>query len=55
MPNPQKDKKSSRTLQVALAIVVSLVAIWLVFRKLDFQAMLNAYRQLSIGSVLPVI
>lgn len=55
MPNPQKDKKSSRTLQVALAIVVSLVAIWLVFRKLDFQAMLNAYRQLSIGSVLLVI
>lgn len=55
MPATESNKKANRFLQIAVAIIISVVAIWLVFRKLDYQAMLDAFRQLTFGSVLLIL
>lgn len=51
----QASKKTNRLLQIGLPVLFSGLALWLVLRKLDFQALLSAFRQLSFTSVSLII
>ncbi|MGI6258724.1 MAG: lysylphosphatidylglycerol synthase transmembrane domain-containing protein [Anaerolineaceae bacterium] len=48
-------EKNNRLMKIGLPILLSGLAIWLVWRQLDFQVLWAAFRQLSISSIALVI
>lgn len=55
MPKTEKTVGLNQSVSVGLPLAISVFAFWLVFRKLDFQALFNAFGQLSFGSVTLII
>jgi uncharacterized protein (TIRG00374 family) len=51
MPDPQVKTGASRFVKIGVPLLVSALALWLVMRQLDFQAVGDAFRQLSVGSM----
>ena len=51
MPGPQVKTGPSRFVKIGVPLLVSALALWLVIRQLDFQAVGEAFRQLSVGSI----
>ncbi|HHX07856.1 MAG TPA: flippase-like domain-containing protein [Chloroflexi bacterium] len=55
MPKTEKTVGLNQLVSVGLPLAISFFALWLVFRKLDFQALLSAFGQLSFGSVTLIV
>ena len=55
MPKTERTVGLNQLVSVGLPLAISFFALWLVFRKLDFQALLSAFGQLSFGSVTLIV
>lgn len=55
MPDPQVKPGPSRFVKIGVPVLISALAIWLVTRQLDFQAVGDAFGQLSVGSIVLIL
>lgn len=55
MPDSAAKPGINRFLKIGIPLLISALAIWLVLRQLDFQAVGNAFRQLSPGSIAVIV
>ncbi len=51
MSQPEAKPGLNRFLKIGLPLLISVLAIWLVLRQLDFQSLIDAFKQLSIASI----
>ena len=55
MPDPAAKPGFSRYLKIGIPLLISALAIWLVVRQLDFRAVGDAFRQLSVGTITLIV
>ena len=52
MAEAEKQKGSNKLISIGLPLVITAVAVWLVLRQINFQDLGNAFRQVSVSSLL---
>ncbi len=55
MPDPAVKPGFNRFLKIGIPLLISALAIWLVVRQLDFQALGDAFRQISLGTIVLIV